>query len=331
MDLFSYHIHSPYYLLLLLGFPFLFKKSKKREGALNLRVPSIALFASLKPTWRQKFSWAPSFLKIVGLIALIIALSRPQSGQKITEVLSEGVDIMLTIDTSGSMKALDFELDGKEVNRLDVVKKVVDDFISRRSYDRIGMVIFGDYAYTQCPLTHDKNSLKMFLQWIRIGIAGESTAIGDGLATAVKRLKDTPGKTKLIILLTDGRNNRGSITPEMAAQIALQFGIKVYTIGVGSFGDVPYPLLGYRQSMKLDLDEPTLQEIAKITGGQYFRAGDTFGLEKIYQTIDELEKTEIKIKEYHHYQEFYLWFLATGIILLVLEIILRQTLFLRVP
>lgn len=280
-------------------------------------------------------SFLPLLLRFMLLTAVIVGLARPQLANKTTEILSEGIDILLTIDTSGSMKALDFKLNQSEVDRLDVAKSVIKDFISRRSHDRIGMVVFGEKAYTQCPLTLDASTLFQFLNWIQIGIVGDGTAIGNALATSVKRLKDQKTKSKIIILLTDGRNNAGEVDPLTAAQIAKEFGIKIYTIGIGSHGPVPYPQetpLGVRRIFaKLDFDEKTLQKIADLTEGRYFRATDTQELETIYETIDQLEKTEVKVKEYLEVEELYPPVVFLAMVFLLIEVVLSQTIFLKIP
>lgn len=325
---------SKFFFLLLLFLPFVYRFYRRSYFAVALRYSAINLIKSEK-TLKEKLFWLLPFFRSLALLFFILALARPQFGTHSTEVLSEGVDILLTIDTSGSMKALDFKKDNEPVDRLEAIKKVVDDFIQKRPYDRIGMVVFGSEAYTQCPLTLDKDILRSFLGWIHIGIAGDGTAIGNALATSVKRLQNQMTKSRVVILLTDGRNNAGEIAPQMAAQIAKEMGIKVYTIGVGTNGQVPYPQdtpFGQRiVYAQLDLDEDTLREVAEITGGKYFRATDTDELEQIYSTIDSLEKTEIKTKEYHDYEERFLPLLVLGILFLLLEIILQKTVFLRLP
>lgn len=325
---------SPLFFLLLLLLPFIYWFYRRSFFAVTLRYSAINLIKSEK-SFKEKMFWLLPFLRCLALIFFIFALARPQFGTQSTEVLSEGVDILLTIDTSGSMKALDFKKDGETVDRLEAIKKVVADFIQKRPYDRIGMVVFGSEAYTQCPLTLDKDILRSFLNWIHIGIAGDGTAVGNALATSVKRLQNQTTKSRVVILLTDGRNNAGEIAPQMAAHIAKEMGIKVYTIGVGTNGQVPYPQdtpFGQRiVYAQLDLDEETLKEIAETTGGKYFRATDTDELEKIYATIDNLEKTEIKTKEYHDYEERFLPWLFLGFLFLLLEIILQKTVFLRLP
>lgn len=330
-----FQFNDLYYLLLLVLVPMIYFLYRHRSRAAFISFSSIKLFSDLHRSLKEKLQFIPPLLRVLALVLFVLAVARPQFGSQTTESLSEGIDILLTIDTSGSMKALDFHLQNSEANRLDVVKNVVDDFISRRPHDRIGMVIFGEEAYTQCPLTFDSDTLSMFLKWIRIGIVGDGTSIGNAIATSVKRLKDQHTKSKIIILLTDGRNNAGEIAPLTAAQIAKEYDIKIYTIGVGSRGPVPYlentPFGTRRVYARLDLDEETLGEIAEITGGKYFRATETKELEEIYATIDELEKTEVKVKEYHDYRELYLWFLAFGFFLLLMEVLLSQTVFQRIP
>ncbi len=331
---------SPLFFLLIFLLPFIYRVLFRGRNLARLRFSSSQLFDHVGSSPRERLKFVPSLLRVLCLLFLIIALARPQLGNKTTEVLSEGIDIMLTIDTSGSMKALDFHLKGAlnsytDTNRLDVIKGVVEKFIARRSYDRIGMIVFGEQAYTQCPLTLDKGVLDSFLKWIHIGIAGDGTAIGNALAVSVKRIKDQPTKSKIIILLTDGRNNAGEIDPIRAAELAKENHIKIYTIGVGTRGPVPYPQetpFGIQKVYaQLDLDEDTLKQIAETTGGEYFRATQTEELEKIYDTIDKLEKTEIKVKEYSDYHELYAGFLLAGLLLLIAEVLLSNTVFVRLP
>lgn len=324
----SFQFGSPYFLFLIPLALLLFVWSVKRNKKPFLYFSSVSFFQGTKKTWRHKFSFFIPVFRFFALVLLIIALARPQWGQKIREVTTEGIDIILAIDTSGSMRALDFKLNGAEANRLDVIKKVVKDFIFRRPYDRVGMVIFGDQAYTQSPLTTDGKSLVQFLDSIEIGMVGEGTAIGNALALSCKRLKDRTTKSKIIILLTDGADNSSEVSPDAASQMAKDLGIKVYTIGVGSVGPVLYPQKTPYGTQKiyaqLDMDEPTLQKIAKTTDGQYFKASNTQQLEKIYETIDKLEKTEIKVKEYSLSEEWFFWFVGAGLIFLILERVLKE-------
>lgn len=279
--------------------------------------------------------WILVLLRSLALLLLILALARPQTGQTSTEVLTQGIDIMLSLDTSGSMQALDFESNNKRVNRLYVVKQVVARFIKGRKNDRIGMVVFADNAYTQCPLTLDYGVLTSFLDRVQIGMAGDRTAVGSALATAVKRLRDSKAKSKVIILLTDGRNNAGTIDPETASKLAKSYNVKVYTIGAGTKGPAPFvvdSLFGKQTVYQhVDLDEDSLKQIAQITGGEYFRATDTESLEAIYKKINALEKTQIKVREYQEYTERFTFFLMPGLFFLGIEVILGNTWLRKIP
>jgi Ca-activated chloride channel family protein len=242
----------------------------------------------------------------------------------------------LAVDISESMTAMDFERDGVNIDRLEAVKDVVRDFIEKRSGDRIGMVVFGSHAYTQLPLTRDYNTIAYVLDRLRIGAAGKKTAIGDAIGVSLKRLQDVESKSDIVILLTDGRSNSGRLTPEEAAEIAARMGVKIYTVAVGAKGEAPFPvnhpLLG-RQFVyrKVDIDEDILKDIAERTKGQFYRAYDVRGLEKIYDSIDSLEKTEVRIKVYANYRELYPYLLIPAFALLCLWIVLTNTRFSRVP
>jgi len=276
-------------------------------------------------------------LRMVGLGLLIIALARPQKGRSDEEVTTEGVDIMLVLDISQSMQALDFKPD----NRLAVAKQTIQGFIQKRNSDRIGLVVFAARSFTKCPLTLDYNVLQTFLSDVDFTDFSFQTAIGTAIATAAKRLQNSPAKSKIMILLTDGANNAGDIPPLTAAKAAKELGIKIYTIGIGRDGQVPIPVQGRNpftgevvkqiQMMQSDLDEKSLAEIANLTGGAFFRAKDAEKLKEIYDKIDKLEKTEIKTKIYTSYDEkFYLW-LWTGFLIICLELVLANTRFRRIP
>jgi Ca-activated chloride channel family protein len=326
---------DPWLLILLLAVPLMVFYELKKMGSSRIRFSSLETLKALKPA--RSLAWRKVLLivRCAAMSLLIMALARPQSGTTSTEIITEGVDIMLCLDTSGSMNALDFQLENKRVNRLQVVKKVVDEFIRGRQNDRIGMVVFAEEAFTQCPLTLDYGVLLSFLDRLEIGMAGDTTAIGSALATCVKRLKDLKSKSKIIILLTDGRNNTGTISPATAADIAKTHGIKVYTIGVGTEGEAPFlvdSLFGkHYVYQKVDLDEETLKEIAQKTGGRYFRATNTEALKTIYQQIDKMEKTEAKVKEYMEYDELFKYFLIPALCLILLEILLANTRFMKIP
>jgi Ca-activated chloride channel family protein len=275
----------------------------------------------------------PVLLRALCLVLLIIAAARPQFFNVSRETQSFGVDIMLCLDTSGSMQALDFRLNNEPVSRLTAVKKVVSDFIRKREMDRIGLVVFGEEAFTQSPLTLDKGLLLGLVEKMEIGMAGDQTAIGSAIAIGGKRLKDLKAKSRTLILLTDGRSNAGDITPEQAADAVQALGVKIYTIGVGGKGPAPFKiktLFGTRiVNRRVDLDEETLKQIAKIGKGEYFRAADSEQLSEIYETINREEKTEVKVKEFFHFKELYHYFIIPALILLALEIFLKTT-FLRV-
>lgn len=307
----------------------------KLGASSKIKFSTIDILKKLKTSKSVRLRHSLIFIRGLAILFLVLALARPQRGNKSSEQLSEGVDIILCLDTSGSMKALDFEIKGRKKDRLTVVKEVVKDFIKARNNDRIGMVVFGDEAFTQCPLTLDYGVLLSFLDRVEIGMAGESTAVGSAIATSVKRLKDVPAKSKVIVLLTDGRNNTGRIPPATAAEIAKTMGIKIYTIGVGSEGSVPFLVDSFfgKQYVyqDVDLDEDTLKEIAKITGATYFRATNTKGLAEIYETINKMETTEVKVKEYMEYDELFAIFLIPGLLLLLAEVVLANTRFRKIP
>ena len=327
-----FQFQDPWLLLFLLGLPLL--ALKKKEGA-AIHFSSIEPLKTIHTTRGDFYARIPLLIRILALALLIIALARPQEGQKSTEILSVGVDIMLALDTSGSMRALDFIKDDKRITRLALVKGVVSKFIDNRSNDRIGMVVFGEHAYTQCPLTLDQKILQSFLSKMEIGMAGDSTAIGSAIGIAVKRLKDLVSKSKVIILLTDGRNNAGSLLPLQTAQTAKAFGIKIHTIGVGTKGKAPFlvnSIFGQRYIyQKVDIDETTLKEISQITGGEYFRATDLESLKNIYNQIDEMEKSEVKVIDHSEYKELYYFFLIPGLVILLLEIVSSNTLLRKIP
>ncbi|MDP8254536.1 MAG: VWA domain-containing protein [Candidatus Alcyoniella australis] len=269
-------------------------------------------------------------LRIAAVALLFIGLARPQQTLVTTEISSEGIDIMLIVDTSGSMRAQDFA----PHNRLEVAKAKIGEFINGRRADRIGLVVFAEKAFTQCPLTQDYAVLQNLLQSVDFGMVGDSTAVGEALALGVERMRGSEAQSKVIVLLTDGQNNAGRIQPLTAAKLAQQYKIKVYTIGVGSRGSammpVYDPVLGRQyQKVQVDLDEETLRRIAQMTGGEYFRAADPQGLETIYKRIDQLEKTEIETRDFTEYSELYKPFVLLGLLLLLAEALLAATRFRR--
>lgn len=281
-------------------------------------------------TWRTVLAWVPGMFGMAGLSLLVLAMARPQAVDRQQTLDSDGIDILLVLDTSGSMQQADYNLSGRRANRLEVAKEVMARFVEGRPTDRLGLVVFGEEAFTQVPLTMDHDALVGFLDQVDIGMAGErSTAVGDGLAVATRRLSDLPAPSKVVILLTDGRSNSGQVSPMQAAQAAKALGVRVYTIGVGSSGGGGmFGLFGGGQS---DLDESTLQAIAMITGGQYFRAANTAALEEVYKTIDTLEKSTAEVKEFVHREERYPPLLALGLLALLLETLLGETILRRLP
>jgi Ca-activated chloride channel family protein len=268
--------------------------------------------------------------RVLAIALLIVAIARPQSTKSWKDVSTKGIDIVMALDISSSMLARDFN-----PNRLEASKDIAIDFITDRPQDRIGLVVFAAESFTQCPLTTDHSVLVNLFEDLKSGMIEDGTAIGMGLATAVNRLKDSDAKSKVVILLTDGVNNRGSIAPASAAEIANTFDVRVYTIGVGSQGKAPYPVqtpYGVKyQNMDVEIDEKVLQNIAGTTGGEYFRATDNQKLKSIYEEIDKMEKSKIEVKEYSEKSEEFFWFVVIGGLLLLLELILKLTVLRRIP
>lgn len=321
------HLGSPYFLFLLLIVPVIIWQYARQAGVHLGAVlfSDLSLVKKGRPATSRIFPHLPFVLLVASLILLICALARPQSGKSFKEVTSRGVDIMLCLDTSPSMQAMDFQ-----PNRLAAAKVVSDKFIKERPHDRIGLVVFSGIALTKCPLTSDHEALLSLLSSVKFGeTQTDGTAIGDALATCVNRLKNAPGKSKVIILLTDGRNNVGEISPEAAARMANAMGIKIYAIGVGTKGDVPYPVQDAFGNVQIvqgePVDEETLDKIAQLTDGVAFRAQDNEELDGIYNQIDTMEKYAIKTRQFSQYKDLYMFFLWPGLILLLLEIVLRRS------
>ena len=329
-----FRFEDPWLLLFFLMVPFLTIRGKGKQQT-TISYSSIDTLQAIRSARVEILSILPLVLRMIAISLLVLSLARPQEGYKSTEILSVGVDIMLALDTSGSMQALDFIKDEKRDTRLAMVKDVVSQFIDNRPNDRMGMVVFGSEAYTQCPLTLDQGILKSFLSKLDIGMAGDSTAIGSAIGIAVKRLKDLESKSKVIILLTDGQNNAGSLPPLQAAQTAKAFGIKIHTIAVGTHGKAPFlvnSIFGQRYVyQQVDIDEDTLKKISDLTGGQYFRATDLESLKTIYKQIDEMEKSEVKVIDHSEYTELFHYFLIPGLLILLLEILLSNTVLRRIP
>ena len=297
---------------------------RRRQHA-SLRVPSLLFLRDMRGGLRVYLRHSLFALRLLALGLIIVALARPQSSSSWSEDRVEGIDIMLTMDISTSMLAMDFQ-----PNRVEAAKEVAMRFIANRPNDNIGLVVFAGESFTACPLTQDHATLINRLREMTPGMIEDQTAIGSGLATAISRLKDSKTKSKVIILLTDGANNTGNISPKMAADLAKTFGISIYTIGVGSgAGEAPYPIqtaLGVVvRNMPVDLDEPTMRQIADVSGGAYFRATDNESLLAIYKKIDQLEKTKLSTRNYHTtYEEFFVFVLVAALLLL-LEFVLRST------
>lgn len=275
-------------------------------------------------------------LRMLAMALLIVALARPQLVQGTTEVEASGIDILLAVDASSSMQALDFEMQGQTSNRLDAVKAVVTRFVEDRPNDRIGLVAFAGRPYMMSPLTLDHYWLRKRLEDLKVGTVEDGTAIGSAIASGVNRLREQDAKSKIVILLTDGMNNAGKVTPLTAAEAAEALGIKVYTIGAGSRGEAPTPVtdqFGNRRLVmaKVDIDEATLKDVANKTGAKYFRATDTGSLEKIYDEINKLETTTRKVNKFERYTELFTWPAMLALLFLGTELLLSQTKFRRLP
>ncbi|MBN1112841.1 MAG: VWA domain-containing protein [Bacteroidales bacterium] len=303
---------------------------KNRTASAGIKLSSIKGFQQTKTSYKVIMRHSLFVLRCLAILSLVVAIARPQSDDSWDEKSTEGIDIMLALDISSSMLAQDFQ-----PNRIEAAKDIAVRFISGREEDRIGLAIFAAESFTQCPLTDDHATLINLFQEIESGILEDGTAIGMGLSTAVNRLKESKAKSKVIILLTDGENNRGAIDPLTAAEIAKTFGIRVYTIGVGTIGQAPYPFqtpFGIQlQPVEVKIDEPTLKQISEITDGAYFRATDNNKLIEVYKEIDKLEKTKIDVKHFSKVDERYLPFALLAGIILLLEILLRHTIFRRIP
>ncbi len=299
---------------------------RQQKTFASFKIPGLKPFEKAGNTFRNYLRHFLFALRATAVALLIIVLARPQKTDKFQNTSTEGIDIMMTLDISGSMLARDFKPD-----RLEASKNVATEFISGRPYDRMGLVVFSGESFTQCPLTTDHAVLINLMREIQSGMIEDGTAIGNGLATAVNRIKDSEAKSKVIILLTDGVNNRGDIDPATAADIAKTYGIRVYTIGVGTQGMAPYPvqtLYGIQyQNMPVEIDEPILKEIASKTGGKYFRATDNNKLIQVYSEIDKMEKSKIDVRQFIRKEEKFLIPTIVAFILLALEILLRNTIY----
>lgn len=322
------HFANIYLLLLLFIIPVLivwywFKHSKRSA---DIQLSTTQVFKDTPKSIKQKLYHALFVLRMLIFAFIIIALARPQTSTSRQELSIEGIDIVMTIDVSTSMLAMDFK-----PNRLEAAKVVAMDFIDGRKNDRIGLVVFSGVSFTQCPITSDYSVLKGVFELVKTGMIEDGTAIGSGLGTAIDRIKDSKAVSKVIILLTDGVNNKGEIDPVSAAEIAKIFNVRIYTIGVGTRGMAPYPFqtpFGKQvQNVKVDIDEDILMQVADITNGKYFRATNREKLEEIYKEIDIMEKTKIDVSEYRKKKEEFLLFIVLAVSLFTLEIICRNTIF----
>ncbi|HLO57155.1 MAG TPA: VWA domain-containing protein [Bacteroidales bacterium] len=314
------------YLLLLVVPAIAWYIYRHRMVQAEMQMPGVSQIAGIKKTIRIYLRHIPFIFRMLVFMLLIIALARPQSTNRWQDETVQGIDIMLALDISGSMLAGDFS-----PNRIEASKDVASEFISGRPSDRIGLVVFGGESFTQCPLTTDHGVLLNLLHQINVGVIDDqSTAIGLGLANAVKRLKDSNAKSRVVILVTDGVNNAGSVDPITAAEIAKTFGVRVYTIGVGTIGTAPFPMVDpwgrtVYQQMEVDIDEPMLRQISAMTNGAYFRATNNQKLKDIYGEIDKLEKSKIDVKQYSRKHEEFGIFAAGALLFLLLEILMRYT------
>lgn len=324
-------LHPEYLYLLLLLIPlivwYVVRLSKMQA---SFKLASANAFSGMKPDFRVTMRHLPFALRLISMGLVIIVIARPQSVSSWEETESQGIDIVMALDVSGSMLAQDLQPD-----RLQAAKKVAAEFITDRRNDNIGLVIFAGESFTQCPLTTDHTVLLNLLNEINFGAIEDGTAIGLGLATSVNRLKDSDSESRVVILLTDGTNNSGQIAPLTAADLARSYGIRVYTVGVGTKGMAPTPVntpYGIRmQNMSVDIDEKTLTEIAAMTGGQYFRAQDTEGLRQVYEEIDEMEKYLISVQNVTRRHEMFLPFALLALGLILLELLLRRSWLRNIP
>jgi len=325
----SFRFAYPWLLLVLFGLIAIYGVYLWRRREAALPYPAASELFKLSGGGNRLLARLPLILRLALLVMLALAAARPQLYSASQEIVSPGVDIVLVLDASGSMQALDFKLEGQNVPRLKAVQSVVGDFIRRRPNDRIGLVVFGEQAYTLAPLTLDKGLLFSQVDSLTVGMAGDRTAIGTAIAVAAKRLKELKAPEKIMIVLTDGENNAGQMLPNEAAAAAASLGIKIYTVGIGSKGPVPFPVNSMFgptiEYFEVGFDETTLRQIAGATGGQYFLASDTKQLRRIYQAIDRAQPSPAKVKEFFHFTELYRWFVLVALVLLALELLLKTS------
>jgi Ca-activated chloride channel family protein len=326
----------PYFLLLLLLLPILAWLQGKRGQNSAFLYSSVQLVKPLSGLTRSRAGKILLMLRWLSLALFIIALAQPRFIKGESSSHASGIDIVVAVDLSGSMAAEDFELNRQRVNRLTIAKDVLQKFIKNRPTDRIGLVAFAGRAYIASPLTLDHDFLLQNLERIHLGMIEDRTAIGSALTSSLNRLRDLKSKSKIVILMTDGQNNAGKVPPLTAAEVAQTLKVKVYTIGVGTRGTAPMPFVNVfgqkdYQQVPVDIDEDTLTKVADKTGGKYFRADNSESLRKIYAEIDRLEKTDVEVKKYRQYEELFGWTILAGLFVLLLEIILSQTVWRKLP
>lgn len=330
MDRFQFANPQYFYFLLVLVPMIAWYVIRQSKMSASLKISTLRGLENAPKTWKHYLRHFLFVLRMATISLLIIALARPQSSENWENVSTEGIDIVMALDVSTSMLARDLKPD-----RLEAAKDVAIQFIAGRPYDRIGLVVFSGESFTQCPLTTDHAVVSNLLHDTYTGVLEDGTAIGNGLATAVSRLKESDALSRVVILLTDGENNRGEIPPITAAEIAKTFGIRVYTIGVGTIGTAPYPVqtpFGTNiQQVQVKIDEETLQSIADITGGSYFRATNNDKLKSIYDEIDQLEKSKIDVKEFSRKKEEFMPFAIAAAITLLLSLLLKISVFKNIP
>jgi Ca-activated chloride channel family protein len=327
---------SPWWLLALLILPLAAWLRGKRGGQPAFLYSSVSLVKGVAGVTRSHAGRILAALRWLTLILVILALARPQLGEGLAKIKASGIDIVVALDLSGSMRSEDFEIRGQRVNRLEIAKDVLQSFIQKRGNDRIGLVAFAGRPYIVSPPTLDHDFLLENLARLKLGMIEDSTAIGSALTTAVNRLRDLQGKSKIVILMTDGQNNAGKVPPLTAAEVAQTLGIKVYTIGVGIKGKAPMPYndgFGNKRyaMVDVDIDEETLRRISDRTGGAYYRADSSAALREIYATIDRLEKTEAELKKFQRYRELFPFLVLPAFVLLMLELILANTVWRKLP
>ncbi len=336
-DAWSFSFANPWLLLLLLAIPLLAWLRGRRGGAPAVVFSSLAPLRSLGRQARSQAGALLSGLMYAALVLLVVALARPQAGRTLSHVEASGIDIILALDVSRSMLAEDFTIGSQRANRLEAAKQVTERFIKARANDRIGLVAFSGRPYLVSPLTLDHDWLLKNLERVKIGMVEDGTAIGSAIVSAGNRLKAKEAKSKIVILLTDGENNAGKVSPETAAEAAKALGIKVYAIGAGTRGMAPMPVydnynrLLYYQNVRVDFNEDSLKQIAQTTDARYYRATDTRSLESIFAEIDQLEKTTEELTQFKQYRDLFPWFLGPGLGLAALQMLLGQTIWRRLP